>query len=139
MFQQLQRSLSRNEPITALVLQSDTGATVGWVVLQPDSLAFGDGALCDLYVLPGFRSEAHRLLAEVPWPRSRVARLYVVHVGTGRLACRRAARRRLRASGQVARLAAARRRAGRARRAGTGAHVTGSRLPSRAALDRFRR
>jgi GNAT superfamily N-acetyltransferase len=73
MFQQLQRNVSRNEPITALALQSDTGATVGWVVLQPDSLALGDGASCDLYVLPGFRAEAHRLLAEVPWPHSRVA------------------------------------------------------------------
>lgn len=73
MFQQLQRGFRRKEPIGALALESATGATVGWAVVQPDSLAFGDGFMLDLYCHPAFREYAPRLLAEITWPGKRVA------------------------------------------------------------------
>jgi GNAT superfamily N-acetyltransferase len=75
-FQQLQRSLSRGSPISALVLESERGASVGWAVLQPDDLTFGDGWLLDLYVHPQFEAGAPELLAALPWPDSAPVRAY---------------------------------------------------------------
>ncbi len=74
MFQVMQRNVARGSQITALALESERGVPVGWAVLQPDDLAFGDGRLLDLYVHPAFEADAPQLLAHVPWPeRGRVA------------------------------------------------------------------
>ena len=75
-FQQAQRDLSRGSPIAALVLESERGASVGWAVLQPDDLTFGDGWLVDLYVHPRFEAGAARLLAALPWPAAAPVRAY---------------------------------------------------------------
>ena len=69
-FQVLQRNLSRGVRITALSLESERGAVVGWAVLQPDDLTFGDGYLFDLYVHPAFRQDAAKLLTSISWPDS---------------------------------------------------------------------
>jgi GNAT superfamily N-acetyltransferase len=68
-FQVLQRAIRLAAPITALALESARGATVGWAIIQPDALAFGDGWLLDLYVHPAHRADASRLLDGLPWPR----------------------------------------------------------------------
>jgi GNAT superfamily N-acetyltransferase len=67
-FQTVQRRRRRGEPLAAVVLESGHGATVGWAVLQPDPLAFGDGRQLDLYVHPHFTRHAPDLLAALPWP-----------------------------------------------------------------------
>ncbi len=73
-FQALQRDIMRQTPITPLALESEHGATVGWAVLQPDNVAFGEGWLLDLYVHPGCAGDAGKLLDAVPWPdQGRVA------------------------------------------------------------------
>ncbi|CAA9290496.1 MAG: hypothetical protein AVDCRST_MAG77-4681 [uncultured Chloroflexi bacterium] len=73
-FQVVQRRRRRGESVTALVLESVTGATVGWAALQPDPLAFGDGRQLDLYVHPHFEEDAAKLLAALSWPgETRVA------------------------------------------------------------------
>lgn len=73
-FQTLRRNIARKSPVTPLTLVTEHGAAVGWAVLQPDEVAFGDGWLVDLYVHPAFQADAGRLLAALPWPdRGRVA------------------------------------------------------------------
>jgi hypothetical protein len=69
-FQALRREIARAAPITGLVMETEHGARVGWTVLQPDPVAFGDGWLLDLYVHPGFTADAPRLLEAVPWPET---------------------------------------------------------------------
>ena len=69
-FQTLQRNLKRKAPITALVLESEHGATVGYAILQPDRVAFGDGRALDLYVHPSHQADAPRLLDALPWPKT---------------------------------------------------------------------
>ena len=65
-FQTLQRRLRRSERITAVVLESENGATVGWASLQPDPFAFGDALQLDLYVHHYFEADALQLLEALP-------------------------------------------------------------------------
>ena len=67
-FQGVQRRRRRNERITAAVLETEHGATVGWAALQPDPFAFGDALQLDLYVHPAFTHDAPALLATLPLP-----------------------------------------------------------------------
>jgi GNAT superfamily N-acetyltransferase len=89
-FQALRRAISRHVPITAVVLESEQGATAGWAVLQPDDLAFGDGWLLDLYVHPRFRGAASRLLAAITWPETGRVAAYVTDLHDDRAAALRA-------------------------------------------------
>ena len=65
-FQAVQRRLRRNEPIHALVLETEVGATVGWAALHPDPFAFRDALQLDLYVHEGFSDGARALIAALP-------------------------------------------------------------------------
>jgi hypothetical protein len=67
-FQTVQRRLRRKERISAVVLESERGATVGWAALQPDPFAFGDALQLDLYAHDSFCHEAPRLLEALPLP-----------------------------------------------------------------------
>jgi hypothetical protein len=69
-FQTVRRRIRRNEPIRAVVLETERGATVGWAALQPDPFAFGDARQLDLYVHPGFEASAPRLLDSLELPSS---------------------------------------------------------------------
>ena len=65
-FQTVQRRRRRSERITALVLETERGATVGWAALQPDPFAFGDALQLDLYVHQAFTGRAVELLKALP-------------------------------------------------------------------------
>jgi GNAT superfamily N-acetyltransferase len=66
-FQVVQRRRRRGEAVEAFVLESETGATVGWAALQPDPLAFGNGRQLDLHIHPHFQHDAAKLLSALPW------------------------------------------------------------------------
>jgi hypothetical protein len=52
----------------SLVLESATGAVVGWCHLGPSHATHCDAWLLDLNALPGFQSQAPRLLEVIDWP-----------------------------------------------------------------------
>jgi hypothetical protein len=65
-FQAVRRRVRRREPISAVVLETERDATVGWAALQPDPFAFGDAQQLDLYVHGTFADGAGRLLEVLP-------------------------------------------------------------------------
>lgn len=67
-FQTIQRRRRRREAITAVVLETVHGATVGWAALQPDPFAFGDASQLDLYLHPDFAEHAGALLDGLDLP-----------------------------------------------------------------------
>lgn len=54
------------------VLQSQTGAVVGWCFLAPDPRWFGDAWLLDVGVQPAFARYHEELTHHVPWPAAPV-------------------------------------------------------------------
>ena len=57
----LQRELAQGAGLAALTLETQHGAAVGWVILQPDELALRDGWRLDLHVHPAFRASRARV------------------------------------------------------------------------------
>ena len=80
-FQTLQRRLRRSERISAVVLETAHGATVGWAALQPDPFAFGDALQLDLYVHHAFTQDAPTLLAALPLAEARRVNAYTTSGG----------------------------------------------------------
>ncbi|MCL4545044.1 MAG: GNAT family N-acetyltransferase [Chloroflexi bacterium] len=52
------------------VLESHSGATVGWCLMQPDPCWFGDAWRVDLGIVPGFEQHCQLLTNELRWPDS---------------------------------------------------------------------
>ena len=80
-FQTLQRRRRRSERITAVVLETENGAIVGWAALQPDPFAFGDAVQLDLYVHHAFQADAPTLLEALPLAESARVNAYTTPGG----------------------------------------------------------
>lgn len=63
----------RESQIQARVLVSESGATVGWAFLAPDTHWYRDVWLVDLYTHPNFEDRLPNLAAALEWPDAPVA------------------------------------------------------------------
>lgn len=90
-FQTVQRRVGRGEPIQAVVLESESGATVGWAAVQPDPFAFGDARQLDLHLHPHFQGQASVLLDALEWPPDKPVHAYATSTDDERAAALRAA------------------------------------------------
>lgn len=68
-----QRRLGETSGAQSRMLQSQTGAIVGWCHLVPGPAMLGDGWLLDLNVRSGFESAVPRLFEGLVWPGAPVA------------------------------------------------------------------